>query len=142
MNILKKTFFACGLSLLCASALAQELNLEATVTVSSSGSDYHTWKTKRMEMQLQREHNTIISCSLKQPAAVLGSAFFSALAVMYTVIMFSGNGNRDDAKDFVKTIELLIHAVKEPFTLQHEKNKARDRIARMHEQVAARGLTI
>ncbi len=142
MNLLKKTVFAIALSFFSAPMLAEEIKIEATINIAPDIVDYSLWKTKRIEMQLQREHNTLLSSSLLQPAAVLGSVFFSAAAILYTIAIFSGNGNRDDAKDLVKSIEALIHLVKAPFTLQYEKNKARDRIARMIDQLRIRGLTL
>lgn len=142
MNIFTKAVFALALSFLGAPLLAEEIKIEATVNISPDFVDYSMWKTKRIEMQLQREHNTLLSSSLLQPASVLGSVFFSAAAILYTIAIFSGNGNRDDAKDLVKSIEALIHLVKAPFTLQYEKNKARDRIARMIDHLAVRGLTL
>jgi hypothetical protein len=129
-------------SLLIASAAyvpAQEAQMQGTILITTTPPDYGTWKLKRINMQLNREHNSATISSLLQPAAVLGSVLFGSMAILLAVSVFSGGGTRDAGKDLVNSIDLFIRLVKAPFTLQYEKNKACDRIAELHEELARRG---
>ena len=139
MNKIVGYSFFFALLLFCAASVpAEEAHVQGTIQITTTPPDYSAWKLKRINMQLLREHNTVNICSLLQPAAALGSVVMGAVAVLLIVGIFTGNSNRDDAKDLMRSIEGFIKFVQAPFTLQYEKNKACDRIAELNEELAKR----
>ncbi len=137
MNKIFGSPFVFLLLIACTPLAGQEKQAHGTIVITTTPTNYTTWKLKRAIMQLKREHNSVAINSLLQPAAALGSVFFSTAVVILTIGVLSGGG-RDTMKDLIHSIDAVISLIKAPFTLQYEKNKALDRIAELNEELAKR----
>ncbi len=137
-TVIKFSFFFSLLIPGFCSIKAEEVPLQGTIVITTTPPDYTKWKAKRIFMQLIRENNTVTISSLLQPAAVIGSILCATCGALFLIRAVHGQSDRENVRDIFRTIELLIDLIKAPFTLQYEKNKARDRIAELSEELAKR----
>lgn len=140
MNYLLKVLLVISSIGFGAQVSAQEVQIHGTIEISHAPFEYKNWKMRKLLMQLAREKNNVLKYSLLQPAAVIGSVFFSIATVFYAAAILSGKGNRHSVKDLVKSISNMIELIKAPFNLQYWKNQSCDAIEEINEEFARREL--